>query len=389
MPREEKVLIVFVASPSDLESERNRIEEVIRELNVTWSRRFGLRLDLVRWETHGVPGFGEDAQDVLNQELPYDYDIFVGMMWSKYGTPTGRAGSGTEEEFNRALMRFRAAPNTLQIMFYFKDAPLKPSAIDPEELTKSRSFRESLGEEGGLYFNFGSLEEFERLIRLHLSRQIQSFECNEARTRTPALVPTPLPDLRNPEAEEEIGALDLLDIAEEHFLNLTESTKRIANETTALGQNMSERTAEITSVGKPSELSRHELKGLIEKTAVDMNHFVARVRAELPLFRESLGKGSDAFAKVVLIGAEIREIDRTQVEEWKSAMQKFTDELGTAYDSITSFQSTISSIPRMTTVLNRAKRDTTKVLGEVLESITESRRMLLETLRGLDNLRTK
>lgn len=70
MPRNERVIVVFVASPSDLDPERNRLEEVIRELNVTWSRLLGVRLDLVRWETHGFPGIGEDAQDMLNHELP-------------------------------------------------------------------------------------------------------------------------------------------------------------------------------------------------------------------------------------------------------------------------------------------------------------------------------
>ena len=70
MPRNETVLVVFVASPEDVEPERNRLEEVIRELNVAWSRTLGVRLDLVRWETHGYPGIGSDAQDVLNRELP-------------------------------------------------------------------------------------------------------------------------------------------------------------------------------------------------------------------------------------------------------------------------------------------------------------------------------
>src|ERR1700756_3440394 len=99
MPRDERVLVVFLASPSDLEPERSRLEEVIRELNVTWTRTLGVRLELVSWETHGYPGVGADPQDVLNRQLPNDYDIFIGLMWTKFGTPTGRAGSGTEEEF--------------------------------------------------------------------------------------------------------------------------------------------------------------------------------------------------------------------------------------------------------------------------------------------------
>ena len=61
MPRQEHVLTVFVASPSDVGDERTKLEEVIRELNETWSRELGVRLDLVRWETHAFPGMGIDA----------------------------------------------------------------------------------------------------------------------------------------------------------------------------------------------------------------------------------------------------------------------------------------------------------------------------------------
>ncbi len=65
MPRKEDVLTVFVASPSDVGDERTRLEEVIQELNVTWSRELGVRLELVRWETHAFPGMGDEAQNVI------------------------------------------------------------------------------------------------------------------------------------------------------------------------------------------------------------------------------------------------------------------------------------------------------------------------------------
>ena len=175
MPRDERVFVVFVASSSDMQPERDALEEVIRELNLTWSRTLGIRFDLVRWETHGFPGFGTDAQDVLNRELPDDSDIFIGLMWGRYGTPTRSAGSGTEEEYQRALERFKQDRTSIRIMIYFKDAPLTPSQIDLDQLARVQRFRSSLGDEGGLYWKFGEINEFERLIRLHLARQIQEF----------------------------------------------------------------------------------------------------------------------------------------------------------------------------------------------------------------------
>jgi hypothetical protein len=126
MPRHEKVLSVFVASPSDVTDERTKLEEVVNELNITWSREFGVRLELVRWETHSFPSKGADAQDVINTQIPEDYDIFIGIMWCRFGTPTKRAESGTLEEFLRAKARHDENPSSVDIMIYFKDESVSP-----------------------------------------------------------------------------------------------------------------------------------------------------------------------------------------------------------------------------------------------------------------------
>lgn len=209
MPRDERVLVVFVASPSDLEAERARLEDVVRELNLTWSRTLGLRLELVRWETHAYPGVGHDPQDVLNRELTGEPDIFIGMMWGRHGTPTGRAGSGTEEEFSRALARHQADPTAVRIMFYFKDAPISPSGIDPDQIGRVQRFQASLGSEGALYWKFGTLDEFERLLRLHLARQIQEFVAGSNMDKRAPLPPAAsVPTVAA--GQEELGLLDFL-----------------------------------------------------------------------------------------------------------------------------------------------------------------------------------
>ena len=142
MPRQEQIFSVLVASPSDVQDERQSLEEIIQELNITWSRELGIRLELVRWETHAYPGISDDAQEVINQQIPTDYDLFIGVMWCRYGTPTGRAGSGTVEEFNRAKSRYDQDSTSVQLMIYFKDAPI-PRRADSSRPNRSRTTNES------------------------------------------------------------------------------------------------------------------------------------------------------------------------------------------------------------------------------------------------------
>ncbi len=171
-----RVLRVFVASPSDVGDARKCLERIVNDLNYTWSRRFGLRLELVRWETHAWPGVGEDAQDVISQELDDDYDIFLGIMWKTFGTPTGRARSGTEEEYDRARRRYDANPKALRMMFYFREVR-RPTLgnVDQKQLRSVRQFQRKLERSGMLVGTYKTLRDFERKVQQHLTRQIQEW----------------------------------------------------------------------------------------------------------------------------------------------------------------------------------------------------------------------
>ena len=141
MPQTQTIFQVFVASPSDVAEERKILESVIDDINRTASDAHTMHLKLLKSETHSYPGFGEEGpQGVINQQSGNDYDIFLGIMWGRFGSPTPRAGSGTEEEFDRAVSRWKDSPERIRIMFYFKKADISPSA-DPEQLAQVQAFK--------------------------------------------------------------------------------------------------------------------------------------------------------------------------------------------------------------------------------------------------------
>ena len=98
---------IFMGSPSDLEEERVAIEEVIKELNLSYGAKHDLFIELLKWETHSAPGISTShTQELINNDIGDEYDIFLGMLWKRFGTATEKAGSGTQEEFERALYKF-------------------------------------------------------------------------------------------------------------------------------------------------------------------------------------------------------------------------------------------------------------------------------------------
>ena len=388
MAQYQRVVVVFVASPSDMKEEREKLEEIIAELNTTWSRQFAIRLDLVRWETHAFPGIGTDPQDVINNEMPDDTEIFIGLMWGKYGTPTSRAGSGTEEEFEAALARHRKHPASIRIMFYFKDAPLPPSQIDTDQLARVQNFKSSLGTKGTLYWSFTVLDEFERLIRMHLGRQIQHFHKHQDGS-TPRKEAQAAGVNTDSEQIDELGLLDYLDIVESNSVSLTEIVERISKETQLVGQRMAERNNEFDAVSttqRQHEIDRRRIRGLINKVAIDMTNYVARIKGELPLFDQRLNDGAKAAGQVALIMSEdVAANDRQQVATTLEHLSKLNSAIDYAHNAIASFRDSVLQLPRMTSNLNKAKREMANVLQVILDSMGSARGVMAETVLSLDS----
>ena len=110
----------LIASPGDVAKERDICEEVFNELNRETGEILGFRFEPVRWEKDTHAGCGDYVQDVINQQIEDRYNLVIGIMYSRFGTPTPVAGSGTEEEFNNAYEKWKAGEID-DILFYFNN----------------------------------------------------------------------------------------------------------------------------------------------------------------------------------------------------------------------------------------------------------------------------
>ncbi len=102
MSYESIVYNVMIASPSDVNTERQAIREAILDWNYKNSRENGIVLMPLGWETHSAPllGEGQDkrGQKVINDMVLKHADVLVAIFKARIGSPTGKAASGTIEE---------------------------------------------------------------------------------------------------------------------------------------------------------------------------------------------------------------------------------------------------------------------------------------------------
>lgn len=183
LPRQPRVLKIFIASPNDVTEEREALARLVRDINdvlAFLAPESGLTLELVRYETHTSPDIGS-PQEVINRQIAPDYDIFVGVMWRRTGTPTAREASGTIEEFWRAYER-RKQGHLPRIMFYFCDQPIAiPDSAELEQLAGVVKFREELSKLG-LTGAYPSHAEFADYVRGGLLRAIRDLLQEESRS---------------------------------------------------------------------------------------------------------------------------------------------------------------------------------------------------------------
>ncbi len=162
---------VFLASPKDTEADGDQLATVIEEINQTFAPD-GHRLRALRWKADARPDAGR-PQGLINEQIP-DYDIFVAVLWTRLGTPTGGFGSGTEEEITRAITR-RATRSDMPVFIYFCERPFWPRSLDDiDQLRRVFEFRERLArEEKAFPWDYGDEVKFRDLVRSHLCKRLR------------------------------------------------------------------------------------------------------------------------------------------------------------------------------------------------------------------------
>ena len=166
-------LTVFVAWPSDVERERNVVFKIVGEINGTIGQRFSVTVEARDWTSVVGPGAGR-PQAVINKAIG-TYDIFIGILWKRLGTPSGRAASGFAEELGLALNAWRnRKKGGVSVLVYIReDSPRSLDAIDTKQLDAVRAYKAGLFKRRTLLARaYKGVPAFEKLLRQHLTNEV-------------------------------------------------------------------------------------------------------------------------------------------------------------------------------------------------------------------------
>ncbi|MFF2242756.1 DUF4062 domain-containing protein [Arthrobacter sp. NPDC058130] len=168
MPAQVRELIVFMASPSDLEDERSIIRVIEDHVNRAFEAS-GVRVRVLGWELT-TPGYGRPQAQI--NPMVEQCDVFIGLLNRRWGSETGEFSSGFEEEFEIALAR-RENGEMPAIAMFFAELPADLIADPGPQLTKVLEFKSRIQRERlALYQEFRSTDNLATLVLAFLANQV-------------------------------------------------------------------------------------------------------------------------------------------------------------------------------------------------------------------------
>lgn len=307
-----KSIKVFISSPGDMSEERAIAKEICDRINKDIGMHKKFRVEPIMWETHTSSDKAERSQEAINQQLG-EYDIYVGFMGFYFGTPTGIAASGTEEEFEHALILNQQSGQP-KIQFYFSSAKVDLRKIDLTQYERVNAFREKIGSQGVYYKQFEDLTQFSTMLRQGLFNHILKIIDVENDSDNSEMTSTvegyeeadPYSSFKNLKNEidqdSELGSYFLIISAARELDIHTAGLHEMTSKTTEFGVRMAKATLESKKLQRGSRKSPTQYLKAIEALHSNMEEQVFFFLEKIPKVEDNFMSAMENFQR----GAQIR-----------------------------------------------------------------------------------
>ena len=382
MPQQITRLRVFISCPSNLDAERGVIAGVLQVLSTEFSEDRGIEFSVFHWKKDAIPGVNRDVQTVIASQV--EYDLYIGILGTVFGTPTATAGSGTEEEFNEAYAKFQNDSTHVRVLFYFKDFVTGVFQIDPDQLVQVQSFRKKLGPKGVLFHDFLDLDELRDDFRTHIRGLVRrEWEGSTWRVRPtsiqteppqvgPEIVAIELAVSNQASSPQEPGneMLGLLEFAASGIAAsnlLTQHLSRLSILGNSLSTELSSRTDQIPSVSEAGlDVAREFYDGIAEL----MRDYQLQMQQELPIYEGSAAEILRTLKGISYLFFEEKTGSRAEIEALLESFDALGGSLRKVRPALQSFRQIIENIPSYTYALRSARKHLARVIDDYVSSYT-------------------
>ena len=184
----------ILISPSDVALERDRLSQMIERWNAHIGKALDTRVSLVKWESNAVPDSERPPQASLNAQVVDDSDFGIAVFWSRIGTLTDAADSGSVEEVRRLSER------GARVLVYFGTAAVPQSALVDDQFKRLQKFKEDFRKRA-FVSTYEDPNDLIEQVQLHLTSLVAELLQKDRGQPIPAsdvpgVLTAPRPDVR-------------------------------------------------------------------------------------------------------------------------------------------------------------------------------------------------
>lgn len=354
MPKLTTQFTLSISSPSDMEADRDAVKVAIEELDDDEALSATFRLQ--HWQKDVLPDVGEDAQNVISEQIFNNCDIFIALIGSKLGTPTARAQSGTVEEIEDALNRLEIVPGHHKVQVYFRRIKVDILDADTKEIERIQKFRTTLEERGVFYYAYEQPSDLQRMVRKTTRRCVLTWKAED---QSDAQSPISHQEKSQPiHDDDDLGILDYAEIFETSLNISSTNIRSVTDRLSDFTDYMRTKTIETAAIaGKTTG----EKKKFINEFAKRMSEDATYIREDLEVAAIKTKEALAALAAGLRIHSEESTTDK-DFSILASSIEYLMDNSEKILETQSDIVPAIAQLPRLTSDFNRAKRQMLEAL---------------------------
>lgn len=132
---------IMLGGPNDTEEKLKVIENAINEWNKRYTDVFKVQFNFLSGKSAAPLLMKDtDGQEVINDQVIPNCDMMLALFWTRLGSPTQRAESGTLEEIEQFLNAKK------RVLLYFSESVILPTGIDSKQFKNVLAFKKEIEE---------------------------------------------------------------------------------------------------------------------------------------------------------------------------------------------------------------------------------------------------
>ena len=358
-----EIIDIFVSSPGDVSKYRDSILSIVQSWNQRNAKSRGVFFNCIRWEDLVAPDIGESSQDVINQQIGDDYDIFLGVMWSRFGSKTANFESGTQEEFDRALGR-HISGDSVKLSFLFCTADIPQKQLDGNQYANVQRFKKEIQEAGCLTRDFFDDASLVNAVNIILDRFANSWiivdqssakKSSHLIVRRKSVALADVSSAGSDEDDDDDGVLDVAERFSQHIENFVGSMSQWVenfNSVSAATQEATEGLSQASAIGKPEG---SQVRQIIKPMTDKMEDFADWCENKIVDLEKVTQDLTSDTLKMFELSKDFNE-ENADIEKAIQSLAELIETISSSNQATSNFVESLESLPRLDKKMNKACR---------------------------------